>query len=178
MTLRHKPAAMHESSFDRLSVSTANSISPSDTAIAQYGGRELQPNRGIPLSLDWIVVVRVHTSAVERRAQTLLTRRPVKKEWQAAWLLRAITCMDLTTLSGDDTDERVRRLCSKARSPIQHELLKKLGIEELGIKVAAVCVYHRFVETALQALEGSGVRVAAVSTGFSAGLSPLKERVA
>jgi deoxyribose-phosphate aldolase len=102
----------------------------------------------------------------------------VKKEWQAAWLLRAITCMDLTTLSGDDTDERVRRLCAKGRHPIQQEIEKKLGIEQLQIKVAAICVYHTFVETALQALEGSGVHVAAVSTGFPAGLSPLTERVA
>jgi len=177
MTLRDKPAPMHDSSFDRLSVSPARSISPSDTAIAQYGGRELQPNRGIPLSLDWIDVVRVNTSAVERRAQTLVTRRTVKKEWHAAWLLRAITCMDLTTLSGDDTEERVRRLCAKARQPIQQEILQKLGVESLNIKVAAVCVYHTFVETARRAVEGSGIHVAAVSTGFPAGLSPLQERV-
>src|SRR5256884_9884319 len=105
-------------------------VSPSDTAIAQYAGRDLQPNRGIPLNLDRIDAVRVNTSAVERRAQTLVTRRTVKKEWQAAWLLRAITCMDLTTLSGDDTDERVRRLCAKARQPIQQELAQKLRSEE------------------------------------------------
>src|SRR5499427_4345873 len=178
MTLREKPPAVRDSSLDRLSASHANSISPSDTAIAQYGGRELQPNRGIPLNLDWIDAARVNTSAVERRAQTLVTRRTVKKEWQAAWLLRAITCMDLTTLSGDDTDERVRRLCAKARQPIQQSLMKQLGIEELEIKVAAVCVYHRFVRTACRALEGSGIRVAAVSTGFPAGLNSLEERVA
>src|SRR6201997_922485 len=146
-------------------------------AIAVISGRELQPNRGIPLNADWINDVRVNTSAVERRAQTLVTRRTVKKDWQIAWLLRAISCMDLTTLSGDDTDERVRRLCAKARQPIQQDLIQKLGIEELGIKVGAVCVYHTFIETALSALEGSGVRVAAVSTGFPAGLSPLAERV-
>ena len=122
--------------------------------------------------------MRVNTSAVERRVQSHVARRTVKKEWQAAWLLRAITCMDLTTLSGDDTDERVRRLCAKARHPVQQEIEQKLGIEELQIKVAAVCVYHTFVETALHALEGSGVHVAAVSTGFPAGLSPLTERVA
>src|SRR5690242_21049529 len=104
MTLREKPPAIRDTSLDRLSMSSTNSISPSDTAIAQYGGRELQPNRGIPLNLDWIDAVPVNTSAVERRAQTLVTRRTVKKEWQAAWLLRAITCMVLTTLSGDDTD--------------------------------------------------------------------------
>jgi deoxyribose-phosphate aldolase len=147
-------------------------------AIAGMQGRELQPNRGIPLNLDWVEEVRVNTSAVERRAQTLVTRRTVKKEWQIAWLLRAITCMDLTTLSGDDTDERVRRLCAKARQPIQQDVVKLLGIEGLNIRVAAVCVYHSFVETALRALEGSGIKVAAVSTGFPAGLSPLDERVA
>src|SRR5438309_6248413 len=153
-------------------------ILPSDTAIANYAGRDLQPNRGIPLNLDGVNAVRVNTSAVERRAETISTRRTVKKDWQAAWLLRAITCMDLTTLSGDDTEERVRRLCAKARYPIQHEIAHKLGTEKLEIKVAAVCIYHTFVETALHALEGSGIHVAAVSTGFPAGLSPLAERVA
>ena len=146
--------------------------------LAILGGRPLLSNRGIPLNLDWVEQVRVNTSAVERRAQSHTARRSVKKEWQAAWLLRAVTCMDLTTLSGDDTEERVRRLCAKAKQPIQQELVKQLGIEELNIKVAAVCVYHRFVETARRALEGSGVRVAAVSTGFPAGLSPLQERIA
>jgi deoxyribose-phosphate aldolase len=145
--------------------------------LATLSGCDLQPNRGIALNLDWVEEVRVNTSAVERRVQTLVTRRTVKKEWQAAWLLRAITCMDLTTLSGDDTDERVRRLCAKARRPVKHELEKQLGIEELDLKVAAICVYHTFVETALRALEGSGIRVAAVSTGFPAGLSPFEERV-
>src|SRR5213594_3076975 len=178
MTLRDKSPAMRDSRLSSFSVSAPGAISPSDTAIAQYAGRELQPSRGIPLNLDWIDAVRVNTSAVERRAQTLVTRRTVKKEWQAAWLLRAITCMDLTTLSGDDTDERVRRLCAKARQPIQQELVQKLGVESLNIKVAAVCVYHSFVETARRAIEGSGIHVAAVSTGFPAGLSPFEERVA
>jgi deoxyribose-phosphate aldolase len=146
--------------------------------IASLAGRPLLSNRGIPLDLNWVQEVRVNTSAVERRMQSEVARRTVKKEWQAAWLLRAITCMDLTTLSGDDTDERVRRLCAKGRHPIQSELVDKLRIAELDIKVAAICVYHTFVETAKHALEGSGIRVAAVSTGFPAGLSPLAERVA
>jgi deoxyribose-phosphate aldolase len=141
-------------------------------------GRPLLSNRGIPINLEWIKDIRVNTSAVERRAQTHVARRTVKKDWQAAWLLRAITCMDLTTLSGDDTDERVRRLCAKGRHPVQQELVKQLGIEALNIQVAAICVYHRFVETARRALEGTNVRVAAVSTGFPAGLSPLSERIA
>jgi deoxyribose-phosphate aldolase len=158
--------------------SLAPRASDRGNAIATLSGRPLLPNVGIPLNLDWVREVRVNTSAVERRVQSHVARRTVKKEWQAAWLLRAITCMDLTTLSGDDTDERVRRLCAKARHPIQQEIEQKLGIEELQVKVAAVCVYHTFVETALHALEGSGVHVAAVSTGFPAGLSPLTERVA
>ena len=150
----------------------------SQTPQAVLGGRPLLSNRGIPLNLDWVRQARVNTSAVERRAQTHVARRTVKKEWQAAWLLRAITCMDLTTLSGDDTDERVRRLCAKAKQPIQHDVVQQLGIDDLKIQVAAVCVYHRFVETARRAVEGSSVKVAAVSTGFPAGLSPLSERVA
>src|ERR1700757_1614648 len=150
----------------------------SEAPIATLYGRPLLSNRGVPLNLDWVKQVRVNTSAVERRAQSHVARRTVKKEWQAAWLLRAISCMDLTTLSGDDTDERVRRLCAKARNPIQQELVRRLGIEDLQIKVGAVCVYHHFVETAVHALAGSGVRVAAVSTGFPAGLSPVEERVA
>src|SRR5258708_9467733 len=146
--------------------------------VATLSGRPLVANVGIPLDLEWVRQVSVNTSAVERRVQTHVARRTVKKEWQAAWELRAITCMDLTTLSGDDTDERVRRLCAKARQPLEHELIKKLHIEELDIKVAAVWVYHRFVETAVRALKGSGLHVAAVSTGFPAGLSPMEERVA
>jgi len=141
-------------------------------------GREMTANRRIPLNLDWVEEVRVNTSAVERRAATIPARRSVKKEWQAAWLLRAIACMDLTTLSGDDSAERVRRLCAKARRPLQDSLVKGLGIAELGLTVGAVCVYHAFVETAVKALEGSGIPVVAVSTGFPAGLSPLETRVA
>ena len=101
----------------------------------------------------------------------------MKKEWQAAWLLRAIACMDLTTLSGDDSAERVKRLCAKARYPLQRHIVEKLGIEELNLTTGAVCVYHAFVETAVKALEGTNIPVAAVSTGFPAGLSPLAERV-
>jgi len=140
-------------------------------------GRELEPNRRIPLNLDWIEDIRVNTPAVERRTASLTARRTVKKEWQAAWLLRAITCMDLTTLSGDDTADRVRRLCAKARRPLQDHIVRALGIEELNLHTGAVCVYHAYVETAVKALEGSGIPVAAVSTGFPAGLSPLAERV-
>jgi len=131
----------------------------------------------MPLELDWIEEVRVNRSAVERRAATSRTRRTVKKEWQAAWLLRAVTLMDLTTLSGDDTPGRVRRLCAKARRPVRQDLLEAMGAAQLSIRVGAVCVYHRFVETAVEALEGSGIPVAAVSTGFPAGLSQFEQRI-
>ena len=141
-------------------------------------GRALEPNRRIPLNLDWVDQVRVNTSAVERRAATHIGRRTVKKDTQAAWLLRAIACMDLTTLSGDDSADRVRRLCAKARNPLQRHIVEGLSIEELHLTVGAVCLYHTFVETAVKALEGSGIPVAAVSAGFPAGLSPLAERVA
>ena len=135
-------------------------------------------NPGMTLELEWVEEMRVNRSAVERRAATLRTRRTVKKEWQAGWLLRAITLMDLTTLAGDDTAGRVRRLCAKARRPVRLELLEAMGAAQLPIRVAAVCVYHAFVETALDALEGSGIPVAAVSTGFPAGLSPFEQRIA
>ena len=156
----------------------AGEVNRTGAAIAKLNGRELVANRGTSLNLDWVEQVRVNTSAVERRAATLVTRRTVKKDWQIAWLLRAITCMDLTTLSGDDTDERVKRLCAKARQPISQEIVEKLQIGELAIQVGAVCVYHLFVETARRALEGTKIPVAAVSTGFPAGLTPLEERIA
>jgi deoxyribose-phosphate aldolase len=132
----------------------------------------------MPLDLSWIEEVRINRSAVERRAVTLRTRRTVKKEWQAAWLLRAVTLMDLTTLAGDDTPGRVRRLCAKARRPVRLDLMEEMGAAQLPIHAAAVCVYHFFVKVALDALEGSGIPVAAVSTGFPAGLSPFEQRLA
>ncbi|MEM1107040.1 MAG: deoxyribose-phosphate aldolase, partial [Pseudomonadota bacterium] len=113
---------------------------------------------------------------IERRAATLPGRRSVKKDYQAAWLARAITCIDLTTLSGDDTPGRVRRLCAKARQPVRADILKQLGLPH--IQTGAVCVYHDMIATAVEALDGSGIPVAAVSTGFPAGLSPFHLRVA
>lgn len=139
--------------------------------------REGVRNPGTPLDLDGVREVRVNRSAVERRAATLGARRTVKKEWQAAWLLKAVTLMDLTTLSGDDTPGRVRRLCAKARSPVRADLLEAMGVERRRVRVAAVCVYHQRVDTALRALEGSGIPVAAVSAGFPHGLNPLPQRI-
>ena len=137
----------------------------------------LEPNRRIPLNLEWVEEIRVNTSAVERRASTIGTRRTVKKEWQAAWLLRAIACMDLTTLSGDDSAERVKRLCAKASIRCSSTSSKSSESRSWHLTTGAVCVYHAFVETAVKALEGTRIPVAAVSTGFPAGLSPLAERV-
>ncbi len=138
----------------------------------------LPRNAGQPLDLERVRAIRVNRSAAERRAATIPTRRTVQKEWQAAWVLKAITLMDLTTLSGDDTAGNVTRLCAKARRPVRDDILTALGAESLEITVGAVCVYHRWVETAVRALEGSGIPVAAVSTGFPAGLSPFETRLA
>ncbi len=134
-------------------------------------------NEGMLLDLSWLRDARVNRSAVERRAATLGTRRTVKKDWQAAWLLKALSCIDLTTLSGDDTPGRVRRLCAKARRPLRQEILAALGAERLDITVGAVCVYHSMIEPAVEALAGSGIPVAAVSAGFPAGLGPLETRI-
>src|SRR5436309_4399345 len=138
---------------------------------------EPERNPGIPLHRDRDRALPLNRTAVERRAPTIPTRRTVKKEWQAAWLLRAITCMDLTTLQGDDTPTNVLRLCGKAKSPVRPDLLAALGASDIGITVGAVCVYHAFVPIAVEALQGSGIPVAAVSTGFPAGLNPLPQRI-
>ena len=135
-----------------------------------------QRNEGIPLDLDWVASVQANTSAIERRAKTLPGRRSVKKSYQAAWLCKAISCMDLTTLSGDDTPARVRRLCAKARQPVSANLLDAIGMT--GLTTGAVCVYHDMVPVAVEALRDTGIPVAAVSTGFPAGLSPFHLRIA
>ena len=133
-------------------------------------------NTGVPLQTDWFEQIAVNTQAALRRAATLTTRRTVKKEWQAAWLVNAIRCMDLTTLSGDDTPDRVARLCAKARRPLADAILEGLGIENLT--TGAVCVYPSMVPAAVTALRGSGIPVASVATGFPAGLTPLPLRLA
>ncbi len=136
----------------------------------------LARNPGMALDMDWVARVQANTSAIERRAATLPGRRSVKKAYQAAWLAKAITLIDLTTLAGDDTPGRVRRLCSKARNPLRPDILAALDLPPLT--TGAVCVYHEMVPTAVAALQGTGIPVAAVSTGFPAGLSPFHLRVA
>lgn len=135
-------------------------------------------NPGTALDLDIIANVRANRAAIDRRIASLAGRRTVKKQWQAAWLLKAITCIDLTTLAGDDTPGRVRRLCAKAKNPVRSEIKTALEMGNRPLTVGAVCVYHEMVETAVEALKGSGVPVAAVSTGFPAGLAPMKTRLA
>ena len=163
------------------------SDSPSETrglenlpanSLAQTGLRQVEADRnpGMALDMDWVRRVQANTSAIERRAQTLPGRRSVKKDYQAAWLLKAVTCIDLTTLSGDDTAGRVERLCAKAKQPVRADIQRALGVS--GITVGAVCVYHDMIAPAVRVLARSGIPVAAVSTGFPAGLSPFHLRVA
>src|SRR3990170_7185951 len=135
-------------------------------------------NPGTPLDLGWVMRSRINRSAVERRTATLPARRSIKKEWQAAWLLRAITCIDLTTLSGDDTPGRVKRLCAKAKQPVRSDMLAALGVGDQKITVGAVCVYPNRVRDAIEALAGTDIPVASVATGFPAGQTPLPQRIA
>ncbi|MDI6770800.1 MAG: deoxyribose-phosphate aldolase [Anaerolineales bacterium] len=132
----------------------------------------------MPLDLDWVLAAHVNRSAVERRTAMLPGRRSIKKDWQAAWLLRAVTCIDLTTLSGDDTPGRVKRLCAKARQPIRADMLERLGVADEKITVGAVCVYPNRVKDAIEALKGTDIPVASVATGFPAGQTPLPQRIA
>jgi deoxyribose-phosphate aldolase len=150
---------------------------PVDKPKAIHPPGEQTRNTGMPLDLSWLKQVQVNKSAVERRASTLITRRTVKKQWQAAWLLKAVSCIDLTTLSGDDTPGKIHRLCAKARHPVRTELLEAMGVADLGISVGAVCVYPTMVPHAVRALEGSGIPIASVAAAFPAGLSPMRARL-
>lgn len=156
-----------------------NGSIPTTNGVKAHAGRaaEHQRNPGMPLDLAWVNKARVNLSAAERRAKSIPARRSVKQDAQAAWLLKAITCIDLTALSGDDTPSNVARMCAKARNPVRQDILEGLGMADAGITVGAVCVYHQRVADAVAYLNGSDIPVAAVSTGFPAGLSPFKQRV-
>jgi deoxyribose-phosphate aldolase len=149
-----------------------------ESNVHPIASREPARNPGIGYNPDLFGHIRINRSAVERRAGSYGKRRSIKKDYQAAWLLKAISCIDLTTLAGDDTPGKVRRLCQKAMRPVRRDILEGLGVADLGITVGAVCVYHNLVETAVAALEGSGIPVAAVSTGFPAGQIPLQLKLA
>ena len=150
---------------------------PERAQVESEASAEAMGGRGIEFDAGWIDRVRVNLSAVERRVSTLPKRRTVKKAWQAAWLLKAVSLMDLTTLSADDTPGRVLRLCAKARAPVRSDLLSALGWGERALTTAAVCVYHDMVPAARAALAGTDIAVAAVSAGFPAGLSPFELRL-
>jgi deoxyribose-phosphate aldolase len=139
---------------------------------------EFERNQPAPFDLGYVLDTHVNPSATQRRAATLGKRRSIKKEWQAAWLLRAVTCIDLTTLAGDDTPGNVQRLAAKARQPVRQDMLDALGVGDKNITTAAVCVYHARVSDAVSALQGTAIPVAAVSTGFPAGLNPYGQRIA
>ena len=147
-----------------------------DQILKHHSLNELR-NQGLPYDEKLFLDISVNMSAIERRCATAVKRRAVKKESQVAWLLKAISCIDLTTLSGDDTPGRVRRLCAKAKSPIKRDLVDSLDVEELNLNVGAVCVYHDMITHAKAALAGSEIPIAAVSTGFPAGLTPFKLKV-
>ena len=134
-------------------------------------------NTGTDFHVGWLDGIRVNKSAVERRTSTLGGRRAVKKDAQIAFMLKAVSCIDLTTLAGDDTPGRVRRLCQKAMSPVRHDILEKFGMADMGLTTGAVCVYHAMVPEAAKVLGNSGVPIAAVSTGFPAGLAPMETRL-
>jgi deoxyribose-phosphate aldolase len=151
-----------------------------DSNVHAIRGREevIERNPGMAFNPDLFGRIRVNRSAVERRAATIGSRRSIKKDYQAAWLLKALSCIDLTTLAGDDTPGKVRRLCQKAKRPVRRDILEGLGVADLNITTAAVCVYHNLIETAVSELAGSGIPVAAVSTGFPAGQIPLQFKLA
>ena len=155
-----------------------NTTSQSNVRSIAIKGDEVKRNPGMEFNPDMFGNLRINRSAVERRAATIGTRRTVKKEYQAAWLLRAVNSIDLTTLAGDDTPGRVQRLCQKAMRPVRRDILDSLGVADLRIKTAAVCVYHNLIGTAVRELEGSGIPVAAVSTGFPAGQIPMALKLA
>jgi deoxyribose-phosphate aldolase len=154
-----------------------NEASHSTQSLAPAGHNRAR-NPGVALDVSWFEPVGVNASAVERRAASLAARRSVKKEYQAAWLVRALSCLDLTTLAGDDTPGRVHRLCAKARKPLDEDILAALGLSDSPPTVAAVCVYPTMVAPAVKALAGSGIPVASVAAGFPAGLTPLEQRLA
>ena len=164
---------------------TKSASASASLSSGQTTGQNLVPvkdghkrNDGITLTPELFENVEVNLSAAVRRASTLTTRRSVKKQWQAAWLLKAIQMIDLTTLAGDDTPNRVKRLCAKAKNPLRADLLDALELAPGTIKTGAICVYPTMVSTAVKALEGSGIPVASVATGFPAGLTPLPQRLA
>jgi deoxyribose-phosphate aldolase len=138
---------------------------------------DLARNEGLPFNTKYFDSININRSAIERRVSTLTGRRSVKKEFQAAWLLKAISMIDLTTLAGDDTRGNVLRLCEKAKNPVRKDILKSLNMQDANLTTGAVCVYHTLIPFAKQALKGTSIPIAAVSTGFPAGKISLEEKL-
>lgn len=134
-------------------------------------------NEGLPYNTKYFDGLNINRSAIDRRVATLTSRRTVKKEFQAAWLLKAISMIDLTTLAGDDTRGNVIRLCEKAKNPVREDLLEQLGMQNENLMTAAVCVYHNLIPFAKKALKGTHIPIAAVSTGFPAGKISLEDKI-
>lgn len=147
---------------------------------ASHASHVMERNKGVSLDLGWVESTRINLPGINQRAATHKTRRSIKKEWQAAWLLQAVRCIDLTTLSGDDTPGNVNRLCHKAKTPVRQDLIAKLGVEDANIHVGAVCVYSERVQDAVKAmneLSCSTVPIASVAAGFPAGQTPMEQRL-
>lgn len=134
-------------------------------------------NEGLPFNTKYFEAININRSAIDRRVATLGGRRTVKKEFQAAWLLKAISMIDLTTLAGDDTRGNVMRLCEKAKNPVRADLLQALGMENANLTTGAVCVYHTLIPFAKEALQGTSIPIAAVSTGFPAGNISIEDKI-
>ena len=134
-------------------------------------------NEGLPFNTKYFDAININRSAIDRRVSTLSGRRSVKKEFQAAWLLKAISMIDLTTLAGDDTRGNVMRLCEKAKNPVRADLLQALGMENANLTTGAVCVYHTLIPFAKEALKGTSIPIAAVSTGFPAGNISIEDKI-
>lgn len=137
-------------------------------------------NPGIEFD-EKLLKVSLNLSAIKKRAAEFGARRAVKKEHQVAWLLRAVSCIDLTTLAGDDTPANVQKLCFKAASPIREDLVKSIGLNPKDLTTGAVCVYPARVVDAMNTLSSlkmsERVPIAAVATGFPSGQYHLETRL-
>ncbi|CAD5120340.1 DgyrCDS8915 [Dimorphilus gyrociliatus] len=138
-------------------------------------------NNGVNFNESWLTEENFNLPAIKKRAGELGKRRSVKKSYQAAWLFRAVTCIDLTTLSGDDTRSNVQRLCHKAVRPVRDDIVRYFGMQTKGIKVGAVCVYPNRVAECKEILKSlnadTSIKIASVATGFPAGQTPLSCRL-
>lgn len=111
---------------------------------------------------DYRLSPRVDQMGILDRVERI-TKRSIKKDAKKQGLLMALNMIDLTTLEGADTENKVKQMCYKAQH--LHDTMPGLPT------TAAVCVYPNFVKTAVNELKGSGVKVASVATAFPSGQS-------